>query len=65
MDVTTALDADIQLLCEHAVSAAAEKGGFSSAVVVLKPATGEIVAMAVSGDYFDGKDGQVNTAILS
>jgi penicillin-binding protein 1C len=63
MDVTTALDADIQLLCEHAVSAAAEKGGFSSAVVVMKPATGEIVAMAVSGDYFDGKDGQVNTAV--
>lgn len=63
VDVTTALDADIQLLCEHAVSAAAEKGGFSSAVVVMKPATGEIVAMAVSGDYFDGKDGQVNTAV--
>ena len=63
VDVTTALDADIQLLCEHAVSEAAEKGGFSSAVVVMKPATGEIVAMAVSGDYFDGKDGQVNTAV--
>lgn len=63
VDVTTALDADIQLLCEHAVSAAAEKGGFSSAVVVMKPATGEIVAMACSGDYFDGKDGQVNTAV--
>ena len=63
VDVTTALDADIQLLCEHAASAAAEKGGFSSAVVVMKPATGEIVAMACSGDYFDGKDGQVNTAV--
>ena len=63
VDVTTALDADIQLLCEHAVSAAAEKGGFSSAVVVMKSATGEIVAMACSGDYFDGKDGQVNTAV--
>lgn len=63
VDVATALDADIQLLCEHAVSEAAEKGGFSSAVVVMKPATGEIVAMAVSGDYFDGKDGQVNTAV--
>ena len=63
VDVATALDADIQLLCEHAVSEAAEKGGFSSAVVVMKPATCEIVAMAVSGDYFDGKDGQVNTAV--
>ena len=63
VDVTTALDADIQLLCEHAVSEAAEKGGFSSAVVVMKPATGDVVAMAVSGDYFDGKDGQVNTAV--
>ena len=63
VDVTTALDADIQLLCEHAVSAAAEKGGFSSAAVVMKSTTGEIVAMACSGDYFDGKDGQVNTAV--
>ncbi len=61
-DVTTALDADIQLLCEHAASAAAEKGGFSAAVVVMKAATGDVVAMAASGDYFDGRDGQVNTA---
>ena len=63
VDVTTALDADVQLLCEHAVSEAAEKGGFSSAAVVLRVATGDVVAMAVSGDYFDGRDGQVNTAV--
>ena len=62
VDVTTALDADIQLVCEHAVSSAAEKGGFSSSAVVLRVATGEVVAMAASGDYFDGMDGQVNTA---
>ncbi len=61
-DFTTTLDADVQYLCEHAVREAAEKGGFSSAAVVVRVADGEVVAMACSGDYFDGRDGQVNTA---
>ena len=61
-DITTTLDADIQLLCENAVASAAEKGGYSSAAVVVRVATGDVLAMAVSGDYFHDKDGQVNTA---
>ena len=61
-DYTTTLDADIQLLCENAVASAAKKGGYSSAAVVVRVATGDVLAMAVSGDYFRDKDGQVNTA---
>ncbi len=61
-DYTTTLDADVQAVCEHAVGTAAEKGRYSSAAVVVRAATGDVVAMAVSGDYFDAKDGQVNTA---
>ena len=61
-DFTTSLDADVQRLCENAVSSAAAKGGFSSAAVVVRVATGDVLAMAVSDDYFGKKDGQVNAA---
>ncbi len=61
-DYVTSLDMDVQKLCEHAVQDAAENGGYSSAAVVVRVATGDVVAMACSGDYFDQKDGQVNTA---
>ena len=60
-DYVTSLDADVQAVCDHAVNAAAE--GRSASAVVMKVATGEIAALAVSGNYFDGKAGQVNTAI--
>ena len=62
-DVTTTLDADVQAVCESAVEAAARAGGWSVAAVVAKAATGDVVALACSGDYFDGVDGQVNTAL--
>jgi penicillin-binding protein 1C len=62
-DFTTSLDADVQLLCERSVASAAEKGGYSAAAVVVRAATGDVVAMAASGDYFGGGDGQVNTAL--
>ena len=62
-DFTTTLDADIQATVEHAVASAAEKGGYSVAAVVLKVETGGVVALACSGDYFDPKAGQVNTAL--
>lgn len=61
-DFTTALDMDIQRTCEHAVSEAAERGGYSAAAVVVRVETGDVVAMACSGDYFDKNGGQVNTA---
>ena len=62
-DVRTALNADVQLICENAVDAAAAKGGASVATVVMRVATGEVVARACSGDYLGGADGQVNTAL--
>ena len=55
-DIVTTLDADVQAMCEHAVGAASERGGYSVAAVV-------VVAMACSGDYFDAEGGQVNTAL--
>lgn len=62
-DFVTTLDADIQATVAHAVDAAAEKGGYSVAAVVLKVETGGVVALACSGDYFDPEAGQVNTAL--
>ena len=62
-DVRTALNADVQLICENAVDAAAAKGGASVARIVMRVDTGEVVALACSGDYLGGADGQVNTAL--
>ena len=62
-DVRTALNADVQLICENAVDAASAKGGASVATVVMRVDTGEVVALACSGDYLGGADGQVNTAL--
>ncbi|MBR1920950.1 MAG: transglycosylase domain-containing protein, partial [Kiritimatiellae bacterium] len=61
-DLTTPLDADMQEMCERAVASAAEKGGFSSAAVVVRVSTGDVVALASSDDYFDARGGQVNLA---
>jgi len=61
-DVTTTLDADVQAACESAVASASGSGGYSVAAVVARVDTGDVVAMAVSGDYFDPADGQVNAA---
>ena len=60
-DITTSLNADIQMACERAVSGTTN--AYSSAVVVLRVSDGAVVAMAVSGDYFDPNGGQVNTAL--
>ena len=62
-DFVTPLNADIQATCEGVVNSAAESGGYSVTAVVMKVATGEVVALAVSGDYFDRDHGQVNTAL--
>ena len=61
-DVRTTLDADVQAACENAVASASESGGYSVAAVVARVDTGDVVAMAVSGNYFDATGGQVNTA---
>ena len=62
-DFVTALDADIEAVCENAVREAAAKGGYSSAAVVMRVDTGAVVALACSGNYFGQDDGQVNTAM--
>ena len=62
-DIRTALDADIQAVCEAAVNDAATSGGYSVAAVVVDVATAQVVALACSGDYFDSDSGQVNTAL--
>ena len=62
-DFVTPLDADIQRLCENTVAAAARAGGYEAAAVVVKVDTGDVVALACSGDYFGGEGGQVNTAL--
>ncbi|HEX6384719.1 MAG TPA: transglycosylase domain-containing protein, partial [Anaerolineae bacterium] len=67
--VTTSLDLDIHNLAEQAareqVAARAAAHDVSNAsVVVLKPFTGEILAMVGSLNYFDESiDGQVNVAL--
>ena len=62
-DFVTTLNADVQTSAVQAVGAAAEKGGYSVAAVVMRVDTGAVVALACSGDYFDPKAGQVNTAL--
>ena len=62
-DFVTTLNADVQTSAAQAVGAAAEKGGYSVAAVVMRVDTGAVVALACSGDYFDPKAGQVNTAL--
>ena len=67
--VTTSLDLDIQRLAEQAVreqvaSRAAAHDVNNGAAVVLKPATGEILAMVGSVDYYnEAIDGQVNVTL--
>ncbi len=67
--VTTSLDLNIHKLAEQAAreqvaARAAAHDVSNAAVVVLKPATGEILSMVGSLDYFDDAiDGQVNVAL--
>lgn len=67
--VTTSLDLNIQNLAQQALrDQVAARGAVhdvnNGAAVVLKPANGEILAMAGSLDYFDEAiDGQVNVAL--
>lgn len=65
-DVRTTLDADLQMRCEELVNRASAQGGHAVAAVVLRVGTGDLLAMACSGDYFSpAAGGQVNTALAS
>ena len=59
-DYVTTLDANLQHLAENAVNRASEQGGFSASAVILRADTGDVEAMACSGNYFEE---QVNTAL--
>ncbi len=61
-DRVTTLEPDIQALAERAVAEAAGRGGWSVAAVVMRVETGDVLALACSGNYFDLVNGQVNTA---
>ncbi len=61
-DERTTLDADLQTRARLVVDTAAA-GGVSAAVVVMDVRTGAVRALACSGNYFDKKAGQVNTAL--
>jgi membrane peptidoglycan carboxypeptidase len=67
--VTTSLDLNIHTMAEQAAreqvaARAAAHDVSNAAVVILKPATGEILGMVGSLDYFDPAiDGQVNVAL--
>ena len=61
-DERTTLDADLQARARQIVETAAASG-VSAAAVVMEVGTGAVRALACSGNYFDAKAGQVNTAI--
>ncbi len=61
-DVATPLDPRAQELLERAVDARAAALGCDCAAVLADPATGEIRALACSGDYFGAPAGQFNVA---
>ena len=66
--VVTTLDLDLQTAAEEALrehlASLADRNAHNGAVVVLDPATGEILAMVGSADFWDEAiDGQVNMAL--
>lgn len=68
LKVYTTLDYDMQKRAEEDVAAYGPKlpahGASNAALVAVKPATGEVLAMVGSLDYFDKKnDGEVNVAL--
>ena len=60
-DVVTTLDADLQARACRTVEAASADG-LAAAAVILRVQTGEVLALACSGDYFSTDAGQVNVA---
>lgn len=62
-DITTPLIPSVQEFAQRCVDETSSKKGCDVSAVVRKVSTGEVVAMAVSGDYFEAESGQVNTAL--
>ena len=68
LNVVTSLDSEIQKIAEDAIAteeATISRGNwYNASTVVTKPATGEILAMVGSRNYFDNnRDGNVNVTI--
>lgn len=63
VDAVLPLDPRIQAIAERSVARRASELGSDCAAVVLDAASGDVVAMACSGDYFRDPGGQVNTAL--
>lgn len=61
-DLTTTLNANIQTHAMRTVKSASAQG-LSAAAVVMRARTGEVLALACSGNYFSSDAGQVNTAL--
>jgi penicillin-binding protein 1C len=65
--VYTTLDPDLQAQAEQIVkqqvSTLASKNVTDAALTAIRPATGEILAMVGSADFYDAKAGQVNMAV--
>lgn len=62
-DITTPLNPAVQNFSQRLVDEVSRLKGCDASAVVRKVSTGEVIAMAVSGDYFNSKVGQVNTAL--
>jgi penicillin-binding protein 1C len=62
-DITTPLIPSVQEFAQRCVDETSSKKGCDVSAIVRKVSTGEVVAMAVSGDYFEAESGQVNTAL--
>ena len=62
-DATLPLDPRAQAIAERAVARGAASLGADCAAVVLDPATGDVRAMACSGDWLRDPEGQFNTAL--
>ncbi|MBF8284566.1 MAG: penicillin-binding protein, partial [Anaerolineales bacterium] len=66
-NVYTTLDPELQALAEKSVAeqvaALADKNVTNSALVALRPGTGEILVMVGSDNYNDPVDGQINMAL--
>ena len=68
LKVTTTLDSTLQEQAEAAIDKGMDKvrshGGSNAALVSLRPATGEVLAMVGSANYFDTEhDGNVNVTL--
>lgn len=62
-DITTPLMPSVQEFAQRCVDETSRQKGCDVSAIVRKVSTGEVVAMAVSGDYFEAESGQVNTAL--